>query len=84
MDKEFDAIIPAISEVGVRRVNELAEELALIYARNFNVNEIHDSTAFFRSPTGQKFIAQQPIIARESLAAGQQWANAFDRIQRRH
>ena len=77
MEKDFDAILPAVNEVAARRVNELAEALAVIYASNFSVAEIHDITAFYRSPTGQRFLAQQPIIARESLLAGQKWAQAL-------
>ncbi len=57
----------------MKRLNAFADLLAGIYARNFTVDEIHDLTAFYRSPTGQKLIARQPIIARESLAAGQQF-----------
>jgi hypothetical protein len=77
MEKEFDAILPAINDVAVRRVNELADALAVIYASNFTVAEIHDIAAFYRSPTGQKFLAQQPLIARESIVAGQRWAQTL-------
>ena len=77
MEKDFDAILPAINEVAMRRVNELAEALAVIYASNFTVGEIHDLAAFYRSPTGQKFLTQQPLIARESIIAGQKWAQTL-------
>ena len=77
MEKDFDAILPAINQVAARRVDELAEALAIIYASNFSVGEIHDIAAFYRSPTGQKLLAQQPIIARESLVAGQKWAQTL-------
>ncbi|MGA8612476.1 MAG: DUF2059 domain-containing protein [Xanthobacteraceae bacterium] len=77
MEKDFDAILPAINDVATRRVNELAEALAVIYASNFSVAEIHDIAAFYRSSTGQKFLAQQPVIARESLVAGQRWAQTL-------
>ena len=77
MEKDFDAILPAINDVAVHRVNELAEALAVIYASNFSVAEIHDIAAFYRSSTGQKFLAQQPVIARESLVAGQRWAQTL-------
>jgi uncharacterized protein len=76
-EKDFDAILPAINGVAARRVNELAEALAVIYASNFNVAEIHDIATFYRSPTGQTFLAQQPVIARESLVAGQKWAQSL-------
>lgn len=45
-----------------------------IYDRHFTSDEIHDLIAFYRSPTGQKIIAEQPQILQESLAAGQAWA----------
>jgi hypothetical protein len=77
MEKDFDAIVPAISDVAARRVNELAEALAVIYASNFSVAEIHDIEAFYRSPTGQKFLVQQSVIAHESMVAGQQWARSL-------
>jgi len=76
-EKDFDAILPAINAVAARRVNELAEALAVIYASNFSVAEIHDIAAFYQSPTGQKFLVQQPVIARESLVAGQKWAQTL-------
>jgi len=77
MEKDFDAVLPAINDVAARRVNELAEALAVIYASNFSVAEIRDIAAFYRSPTGQKFLAQQQVIARESLVAGQRWAQTL-------
>jgi len=77
MEKEFNAILPAINEVAVRRVNELAEALAVIYASNFSVGEIRDIAAFYRSPTGQKFLERQPVIAHESVVAGQRWAQTL-------
>jgi len=76
-EKDFDAILPAVSEVASRRVNELAEALAVVYARNFSVAELHDIAAFYRSSTGQRFVAQQQIVARESMVAGQQWAQTL-------
>jgi hypothetical protein len=76
-DQQFDAILPAINSVVSGRVNELADSLAIIYARNFSVAEIHDISAFYLSPTGQRLLAQQPAIARESLAVSQQWAQTL-------
>src|ERR1700683_5401204 len=70
MEKNFDTVLPAVNDVAARRVNELADALAVIYASNFSVAEIHDLVAFYRTPTGQKYLAQQPVIARESMVAG--------------
>jgi uncharacterized protein len=71
--KDFDAIVPIVTAGAMKRLDDFAEMLAEIYARNFTIDQIHDLTAFYKTPTGQKLIAQQPIIARESMAAGQRF-----------
>ncbi|HTV38867.1 MAG TPA: DUF2059 domain-containing protein [Xanthobacteraceae bacterium] len=75
--KDFDAIMPIIVNGAMQRVNELAEMLAVIYARNFSVDEIHDLIAFYKTPTGQKLLERQATIARESMAAGQQFGQGL-------
>jgi hypothetical protein len=72
-EKDYDAIVPIITAGAQRRLNDFAEMVAGIYAHNFSVDEIHALTAFYRTPTGQKLIERQPIIAHESLEAGQQF-----------
>src|SRR5262249_26020639 len=72
--KDFDSIMPVINDVAVRRSEELVDLLATVYARNFSVDELHDITAFYHTPTGQKLIERQPTLARESMAGAQQWA----------
>jgi hypothetical protein len=71
IEKQYDAMMPAFNESAQKRVKELAETLATIYASNFTADELHDLTAFYRTPTGQKFLARQPAIAQQSLVAGQ-------------
>lgn len=75
--KEYDAIMPIIIEGAAQRLAGFADLLAGIYARNFSVDELHDLTAFYHSPTGQKLITRQPVIARASMLAGQQFGQAL-------
>ncbi len=77
MAKEYDAIMPIIINGATQRLNAFADMLAGIYAQNFSVDELHDLTAFYRSPTGQKLIARQPTIARASMVAGQQFGQTL-------
>lgn len=77
MAKEYDAIMPIIIKGAMQRLNGFADMLAGIYAQNFSVDELHDLTAFYRSPTGQKLIARQPVIARASMALGQQFGQSL-------
>ncbi len=52
-------------------MNELTEQVVAIYAANFTVTEMKDIITFYRGPTGQKFLAKAPMIAQQSMAAGQ-------------
>jgi uncharacterized protein len=71
--KDYDTIVPIVTAAAVKRLDQFADMMAGIYARNFSVDDIRDLIAFYRSPTGQRLIAQQPVIAQQSLAAGQQF-----------
>lgn len=71
--KDFDAIMPIILNGAMQRLNKLADMLAEVYARNFTVDEIHDLIAFYKTPTGEKLLQRQAVIARQSMAAGQQF-----------
>jgi uncharacterized protein len=71
--KDYDAIIPIVTAGAMKRLDDFADMLAGIYARNFTLDELHDLIAFYKTPTGQKLIAQQPVIARESMVAGQKF-----------
>lgn len=70
--KNYDAMMPRFIEAANTRVNELADQIAGVYARHFTLDELHQMTQFYQSPAGQKMIAEQPAIARETLAFGQQ------------
>jgi hypothetical protein len=76
IEKQYDAMIPVFEQSAQKHLNELTDTIVAIYARNFTVDELHDITAFYRSPTGRKFIERQAAVSRESLAAGQQFGQA--------
>jgi len=73
MEKQYEAMVPLFNQAAAQRLNEMVDTVATIYARNFSVDELHDITAFFRSPTGQKYLERLPTITQQSLVAGQQF-----------
>jgi hypothetical protein len=77
MEKDFDTIMPIIINGATQHLNELADKLADIYASNFSVDEIHDLIAFYHTPTGQKLLDRQSVVARESMAAGQHFGQTL-------
>jgi hypothetical protein len=58
------------------RVNEIIDEVIAIYARNFTADELREVTAFYRGPTGQKFLQKQPVILQDSMAVGQKFGQS--------
>jgi hypothetical protein len=72
VEKDFDALTPRMLESFKARLNELTDRIVVIYATNFTVAEMKDIIAFYRGSTGQKFLEKGPMIAQQSMAAGQQ------------
>ncbi|MFY9694795.1 MAG: DUF2059 domain-containing protein [Xanthobacteraceae bacterium] len=72
VERQYDSMMPLFTQKAQDRLNELTDAIAVIYANNFTVDELHDIAAFYRTPTGQKPIARQAVIAQQSMAMGQQ------------
>lgn len=77
MEKNFDAMIPLFTEAANAKMHELTDEIAAIYARHFTVAELHQITAFYQSPVGQKLVAEHTALARETMTAGQQFGRSL-------
>ncbi len=62
-----------------KRVPEMAEIIVPIYDDHFTQSDIDALIAFYRTPVGQKFIAELPAITQESMEAGQRWGASIGR-----
>jgi hypothetical protein len=71
VEKDFDALAPQLLESFNARVNDLIDQIVIIYATNFTAAEIKEIITFYHGPAGQKFLARGPTIAQQSMAAGQ-------------
>ena len=71
VERDFDALLPVLQQKMTARVGELMEAVVVIYAGNFSAQELHDLTAFYKTPTGQKFLQKAPVITQQTIAAGQ-------------
>jgi hypothetical protein len=72
-DKEIKEIMDLMVERFSQRKSEMLEIIAGIYATKLTDGEMKDLTAFFSNGAGASFIAKQPEILTESMAAGQEW-----------
>ena len=75
VEKDYDALVPILLDEMNSRAEKMMDKLAVIYAKNFTADELNEITAFYRSPTGQKFVERLPRIMQESLTAGQEFAH---------
>ena len=69
------ALIVAKSMAG--REKEIGDGMAKIYASEFTEQELKDLVTFYKSPLGQKLIAQEPKAIEASMTFMNQWAHQF-------
>lgn len=77
VERDYDAIVPQLLEGMNARLNEVMEQIAAVYARNFTADELREAVAFYRGPTGQKFVQKMPAITQESMAVGQRFGQSI-------
>jgi hypothetical protein len=79
VERDYDAIMPILLEGMSARLNEVLDQLAALYARIFTAAELREISAFYRAPTGQKFVRMQAPIMQESMAIGQKFGESVAR-----
>lgn len=72
-ETEIKEIMSLMVERFSERKSEMLDIIAKIYATKLTEAEMKDLSAFFSKGAGAAFIAKQPEILTESMAAGQQW-----------
>jgi hypothetical protein len=73
VEKDYDALGPALLGAMNSRLDEMIDKIAGIYAARFSAAELRQITDFYRGPVGQKFVQQLPGIMQESMTIGQQF-----------
>jgi uncharacterized protein len=66
VERDYDAMLPLMLQTFNTRVNEVIEQIAALYARNFTADELREAVAFYRGPTGQKFVQKLPRSRRRA------------------
>ena len=69
------AIIVAKNLAG--REKEIGEGMAQVYANEFTEQELKDLVTFYKSPLGQKLLANEPRAIQFSMSYMNQWAQQF-------
>lgn len=75
--KDLNEVALTVAQHMAGREKEIGEQMARIYASDFTEAELKDLATFYKSPLGQKLLAQEPQSISASMTYMQQWAQAF-------
>jgi uncharacterized protein len=70
VDREYDALVPALVDSFRSRLTDLADAMAVIYATNFSADDLHAIIAFYQTPVGQKMLEKLPALSQQTMASG--------------
>ena len=63
-----------------RNISHLVDEMVPIYAAHFTPAQLSELVRFYESPLGRHLAEVQPLVAQESMQAGQRWGGAIGRV----
>jgi hypothetical protein len=72
IERDYNAMMPAIADAYTPYYNAMIDGIATVYANGFSVDELHQLTAFYRQPVGQKFLEKSPAIRLQALQIGEE------------
>jgi hypothetical protein len=75
--KDLNEVALVVAQSLAGREKEIGEQMAKIYASDFTEQELKDLTTFYKTPLGQKLLAQEPKTVQASMAYMSQWAQSF-------
>lgn len=73
LQKEIIGSLKELAPEFEKRRSEIIDLIARVYATRFSEAELKEILAFYRSPTGKKFVVQLPTILEEGYAKTQEW-----------
>jgi uncharacterized protein len=75
--KDLSEVAVTVAQTLAGREKEIGEQMAKIYASDFTEQELQGLVAFYKSPLGQKLLAEEPHAISSSIAYMNQWAQTF-------
>ena len=78
--KDLNEVAVIVAKDLAGREKEIGEGMAQIYANEFTEQELKDLVIFYKSPLGQKVLANEPRAIQSSMAYMNQWAQQFGEI----
>lgn len=57
-----------------KKANEMIDSAAQLYLQRLSQKELEDVAAFFKSPSGRKYVGSQPFLMNDMFVAMQAWS----------
>jgi hypothetical protein len=74
LGKDLSETIKGMAPDFEKRVSEIVDIVASVYATRFSEAELKDILNFYRSASGKKLVAQLPSVLEESFVKTQEWS----------
>lgn len=71
--KDLNVVMEQIKPEFDKRVDEMVDKAAHLYAQRMSEQELKQTDAFFKSAAGQKYVAVQPAVLNDLYVAMQGW-----------
>ena len=75
--KDLNEVAVIVAQNLAGREKEIGEGMAQVYASEFTEQELKDLVTFYKSPLGQKLLANEPKAIQLSMSYMNQWAQNF-------
>jgi len=72
--KELNEVAVKVRTDLVPRRNEIADEIAKVYAQRFTEAEMKEVIAFYKTPAGRKFSTEEPAAIDQGLRQAEEWS----------
>jgi uncharacterized protein len=84
IERDFDAMTATSSAIYAPFVDQMADQIAAIYAASFSLDELRQIEAFYAKPAGQKLLEKADALAQASAQIGQDVSRkAADELKQR-
>ncbi|WP_339030488.1 DUF2059 domain-containing protein [Bradyrhizobium symbiodeficiens] len=84
MERDYDAVTAPGSDIYAPFVASMVEQIAVVYAQSFSVDELRQVDAFYAHPAGKKFLEKSDALAQASAQIGQDVSQkAADELKQR-
>jgi hypothetical protein len=71
---DLNLVLAAIRPEFDKKVDEMIDSAAQLYAQRLTQKELEDISAFFKSASGRKYVGSQPYLMNDMFVAMQAWS----------